>query len=140
MNRRQRKKQLKKTMNRMTRFFNDALKHKIGDPVNAATKSEISNIVAEHFKDMWSRPSIASQIFMVTPILRPPFRQWRELGANQLTHYVGTNPRDNANYHWVRFCDYEDAPEQYLLSHEAPVDCLRCIAREDSIYAAQADL
>lgn len=138
MNKRQRKKQMKRTMQRMTDFFRDALKPMIGMPLSDVTKSKISNIVADHLKSMMSRPSIASQIFLVTPVLREPYRQWQMLGREQLTHAVGMNTRTGGNF-WKRFCDYEDVDAQFILSSEAMVDCLRCIAREGEVRVNAVD-
>ena len=125
---------MKRTMQRMTDFFRDALKPMIGMPLNDVTKNKISDTVADHLKSMMSRPSIASQIFLVTPVLREPYRQWQMLGREQLTHLVGMNTRTGGNF-WKRFCDYEDVDAQYILSHGAMVNCIQCIAREGEVNA-----
>jgi hypothetical protein len=138
VNKRQRQKQLKKAMQRMTDFFRDALKHKIGDPLTPTALHEISNIIGDTIKAKLAQPSFASQIFLVTPVLREPYRQWQMLGREQLTHAVGMNTRTGGNF-WKRFCDYEDVDAQFILSSETMVDCLRCIAREGEVRVNAVD-
>lgn len=67
---------------------------------------------------------------------------WRELGADQLTHHVGVYPyiRCDGSTIWKRLCDNETVDPQFILSHDEAVNCFGCLAKEDIIYAATADL
>jgi len=133
MNKRQRNKRIKKIHQRMSDYLRDALKPMIGQPVDEMTKNKVGPW-SPTTSSMMSRLLFISQVFLVAPIVHEPYRQWRALGREQLTHSAGINTRDGID-HWMRFCDYESVDAECILSHEVTVNCLQCIAREGEVRA-----
>jgi hypothetical protein len=142
VNKRQRKKRLKKITNYMSGFLRDALKHKIGEQLNAARMLEVQTIIGDTIKAKLAQPSFVHQILEPMPTYTAPFRMWRELGAGQLTHHVGVYPyiRGDGSTIWKRLCDDATVDETFILSNDEAVNCFGCLAKEDIIYASKTDL
>jgi len=137
MNKRQRKKQVKKRRVAIDTEIRGALASFIGQRLTSETQMKIMNIVGETIRHTLSRPSFVNAILPVRPSYIAPFRRWRELGAGQLTHHVGTFPyvRGDGSTAWKRLCDDETVDSMYILNSDEAVNCFGCLAQEHVIHA-----
>lgn len=143
MNKRQRKKRLKKTMDHMSGTLRDALKHKIGEQLTPTQTVAMQNLIGDTIKAKLSQQSFTHQVLMMTPLSYvPPFHKWRELGTAALTHHVGMYPYISGHGEtvWKRFCDDETVDSMYILSTDEAVTCFGCLAKEHIIHASAVDL
>lgn len=142
VNKRQRKKRLKKITDHMSGFLRDVFKHKIGERLTAERMLEVQNILGDAIRAKLAQSSFVHQILLPQPTITAPFRRWRELGVEQLTHHVGAYPyiRGDGTVIWKRLCDNETVDSMYVLTNDEAVNCFGCLAKEDIIYAATADL
>lgn len=115
MNKRQRKKRFKKILERIP-----------------AAQEALGKAVAEHIRDMLSRPSILGSVFTFTvaPSLNPPWQHAAD--ETGLVHWTGWNTREfatpdataSSETRRLRVCDFEEIPDMSVT--EDPVTCVRC--------------
>lgn len=138
MNKRQRKKRIKKMTEFVSRYMREVLKSHIGQSVTPELRDDLKSIITTV---TMPRPMPFVATFIVTPAIVAPFRQWRALGAHELTHHVGHSA---ATLHgrgpWLRFCDTKNVENEYVLSQAEMVNCLSCLAREDQFFAPNTHL
>lgn len=125
VNKRQRKKQLKKAMARAVRPLTPTQLHEIGDVIGDFIKAEMM------------RSSFVSQIIRPAPWYVAPFRKWRDLGKGQLTHHVGTSPYVDGHgcTGWLRICDVAVVDSMYILTNDEAVTCFGCLTKEHLLHA-----
>jgi hypothetical protein len=139
VNKRQRKKRVTKMKRYIENFLRESLKPFIGAPITPEAKARMETFMTSVMLPV-PQPGITAT-FILTPSLAPPYRQWRKLGAYELTHHVGQSAVTLGGLGpWRRFCDMENVENEYVLSQAEMVNCLGCLAREDSFLNAQTDL
>lgn len=124
MNKRQRKKRVKKMKEKLAREMRKGLSSSfIGKPLSPSALQKMSVAVSGYLRQMLSRRSIAEMIFDVWDP-EPPFRYCRD--DSGIVHRTGMRPPRNGITYCVRFCDHEVALASFETS-DVVVTCLRCI-------------
>jgi hypothetical protein len=137
MNKRQRKKQIKKQCIAFDTELRNGLKPFIGQPLTPT--QAMVNLIGDTIKAKLSQQSFTHQVFMITPLSYvAPFHKWRELGKAALTHHIGAYPyiSGHGELIWKRFCDDETVDAMYILTNDEAVTCFGCLAQEHIIYDA----
>jgi hypothetical protein len=139
MNKRQRKKRIKKQCIAFDTELRKGLRPFIGQPLTPTQLVAMQNLIGDTIKAKLSQQSFTHQVFMMTPLSYvAPFHKWQDLGKAALVHHIGSYPyiSGQGEVIWKRFCDDATVDSMYILTNDTAVTCFGCLAKEHIIYDA----